>query len=369
MSLALAVIVSATIVLVSPFMGQLQSFLRRSLTTRSYVLVFGVGVRVAVGLAIAIAVTRIRDRRAARFGLLMIALTIGGGYMWIVATPYPEVNAVERVHFVEYGLIAFLFYRAWRPAGDLSILILPLLAGFMVGTFDEWLQWFIPVRVGEAHDVFLNLVSLVCGVLFAVALQPPENFMARLGPAGSKRVSIGAVTAWLVFATFVSQVHLGYDINADGIGRFHSHYTAERLEELARDREERWRVNPPTTLRRLSQEDQYLDEGLWHVRRRNVTEVEEAWRENLILERYFAPVLDTSTYAAPGGNRWPAEQRADLASRAGDSTIPFVSAAEPYPIVSWPRVVYWPVVIAIAVLLAVLPVAAAKRTPRTDPLR
>ena len=105
------------------------------------------------------------------------------------ATPWPEVNAVERVHFVEYGLIAFLFYRASLPrrsvgeggrSADLSIMILPLLAGFMVGTLDEWLQWFIPYRVGEAHDVFLNLAALVCGLMFAVALLPPVKFRARL---------------------------------------------------------------------------------------------------------------------------------------------------------------------------------------------
>ncbi|HEX8027773.1 MAG TPA: VanZ family protein [Vicinamibacterales bacterium] len=369
MSLLIAIITSAAVVLVSPFMGQLQSFLRRSLTTQSYVLVFGVGLMIAVALALGIAVTRIRDRRGARFGLLTIALALGAAYMWAVATPYAEVNAVERVHFVEYGLIAFLFYRAWRHAGDLSSVILPLLAGVMVGTFDEWVQWFIPVRVGEAHDVFLNVVSLVCGVLFAVALQPPATFIARLHPAGGRKVAIGAVSAWLVFATFVSEVHLGHEIDVEGIGRFRSHYRAERLEALSRDRSARWKVNPPTTLRRLSQEDQYLDEGVWHVRRRNVTEPSEAWRENLILERYFAPVLDTSTYAAPGGSRWPADQRADLATRAGAASAPFVSAAEPYPIVPWPRAVYWPVVIAIAVLLAVFSLAAARRDLRTDRLR
>ena len=47
------------------------------------------------------------------------------------------------------------------------------------------------------------------------------------------------------------------------------------------------------------------------------TEPAEAWRENLILERYFAPVLDTPTYASPQANRWPPEQRADLERRAG----------------------------------------------------
>src|SRR5688572_22203549 len=167
MPLVLASIVSAAVVLGSPFMGQLQSFLRRSLSTENYVRFFGVGVVAALGLAVVLALARIRERRAQRFGLMLIALLFGGTYMWWTATPYAEVNAVERVHFIEYGLIAFLFYRAGLPrrsvreggrsAGDPSIVILPLLAAFTVGTFDEWLQWFIPFRVGEAHDVFLNL--------------------------------------------------------------------------------------------------------------------------------------------------------------------------------------------------------------------
>ena len=379
MSLVVAVAVSTAIVLISPFMGQLQSFLRRSLSTQNYVLLFGVGVLAAVGLAIGMAVTRIRDRRGERFALLAIALLLGGGYMWATGTPYAEVNAVERVHFLEYGIIAFLFYRAGlprrslggggKPAGDLSILILPLLAGFMVGTLDEWLQWFIPVRVGEAHDVFLNLASLVCGVLFAVALQPPASFTPRLTAASLKRVGLAAAIVWLVFATFVSQVHLGHLIDVEGIGRFHSHYTADQLGALSRDRADRWRSDPPKTLRRLSREDQYLDEGLWHVRRRNVVEVEEAWRENVILERFFAPVLDTPTYASPSGNRWPAEQRAEVATRIGAAPMPFVSAAEPYPIVAWTKAIYWPVVIAIALLLAAVPIAIGSRAPRTDPLR
>jgi len=66
MQLVLASIASGTIVLASPFMGQLQSFLRRSLSTENYVLLFGVGVIVAVGLAILLALLRIRERRTAR---------------------------------------------------------------------------------------------------------------------------------------------------------------------------------------------------------------------------------------------------------------------------------------------------------------
>jgi hypothetical protein len=370
MQLIIAMLASAAIVLSSPFMGQLQSFLRRSLSTRNYVLLFGVGVLAAVGGAILIAFVRIRDGRARRFALLVLALAIGGVYMWVNATPYAEVNAVERVHFVEYGLIGFLFYQSCRPrrslresgpGGDPSILILPLLAGVMVGTLDEWTQWFIPVRVGEAHDVFLNLASLVCGVLFAVALQPPASFTWRMPPQSVRRVAIVGTLAWLVFATFVSQVHLGYTIAEGSIGRFHSHYSAPQLAALQGDRLARWKIDPPTRLRRLSREDQYLDEGLWHVRRRNLIDPVEAWRENLILERYFTPVLDVPTYASPQGNRWPSAQRAELATRVATTPIEFMSAAEPYPIVTWPKPLFWAVVVSIALLIGGTPLFVRRR--------
>lgn len=367
-------LVSAAIVLVSPFMGQLQSFLRRSLTTRQYVMLFGVSVLVAVAGALLYAATRIRDRQAARYGTMAAALGIGGGYLWAIGTPWPEVNAVERVHFVEYGLVALLFYQARLRQGsggsgashDLSLFLEPLLLGFMVGTLDEFLQWFIPVRVGEAHDVFLNLVSLGCGLMFAAALQPPERFSMTLRPETRRQAGIVVAVVWLVFASFVDQVHLGYTVSIDGGVSFRSHYTAAQLDELQRDRAERWRTNPPTILRRLSQEDQYMDEGLWHVRARNTAEGQGAWRENLILERFFAPVLDTATYASPTGNRWPPEQRTNIVKVVDPNAPVYVSAAEPYPIVTWSHTVYWSVVAAVA--LACLATSMfAKRQRNVEP--
>ena len=85
MAFVIACVASALIVLGSPFMGQLQSFLRRSLSTRNYVLLFGVGVLAAVGVAILIAFVRIRERRLQRFALLLVALVFGGAYMWWTA--------------------------------------------------------------------------------------------------------------------------------------------------------------------------------------------------------------------------------------------------------------------------------------------
>lgn len=354
MNFIIASAVSAAIVLVSPFMGQLQSFLRRSLSTRHYVLLFGVGVFVAIGVAIAYAFLHIRQRRRERLALLAMTVVFGGGYMWLTGTPYPEVNAVERVHFVEYGLIAFLWYRVWRVA-DPALVVLPLLVSFMVGTLDEWLQWFIPVRVGEAHDVFLNLAAIVCGLAFALALSAPPSFSWTLPVRSRRRIGLTAAMAWLVFAAFVSQVHLGHEVIVDGIGRFRSHYTGQQLLGLQKDRANAWDADPPVHLRRLSREDQYLDEGMWHIRRRNAAEPVEAWHENLILERFFAPVLDRPTYASPSPGRWPIEQRRNVEAALPQAAEPFRSTAEPYPIVVWPPARFWLVVSIVALGVVATP--------------
>ena len=77
-----------------------------------------------------------------------------------------------------------------------------------------------------------------------------------------------------------------------------------------------------------------------------------AWSENLILEKYYAPVLDTPSYISRTGHRWPAEQRADAEQRLGSAR----SAAGSYEsradvaegrhfIRTWSPAVFWVVVL------------------------
>jgi hypothetical protein len=74
------------------------------------------------------------------------ALAVGSGYAVYSRTGDASVDAVERFHFVEYGLITLLYYRVWRgeQSSDASLLILPVLAALLVGICEEGLQWFIP---------------------------------------------------------------------------------------------------------------------------------------------------------------------------------------------------------------------------------
>jgi VanZ family protein len=360
MRLALASAVSVAVVLAAPFMGQLNAWLRRTAPDQYLVIVIS-AVSVLMVLGIIAAVRHIREQRALRYGAIAAALGCAAAYSLATATGSRDVDWVERVHLVEYGTIAFLFYRAWRGAGDVSSFILPVLAGLFVGLAEEWLQWFIPVRVGELHDVLLNLVAVSCGLVFSVAADPPDSFSWRLSPVSRRRLAVMGSLVILGFAFFIDQVHRGHVIERADIGVFRSHYTVDQLTALARDRSARWQAEPPLTFRRLSREDQYMDEGLWHVRRRNLVDEPEAWAENRILEEFYAPVLDTPSYTSKTGHRWAPEQRANAEAAATANPAPFVSAAQPYPIYAIPRWLLWS---AAGIIVAAL-VSWPQRTQRT----
>lgn len=367
--LALAIAVSATVVLSAPFLGQLRAYLRAAFPGQ-FVTIVGAAVAAGVVGALALALARIGHARARRYAVIGAAVAAAIAYSFATRSGVPEVDVVERVHFVEYGAIAFLFYAAFRPIGGAAAFVVPAVAALTVGTLDEWLQWFVPNRVGEARDVFLNLVAIGCGVAFGAALDPPHGSPFRWEP-GSRRVAsvVGAVFV-LVFAGFVGAVHLGHVVSEADLA-FTSHYESDALRDLARDRVERWQVDPPTALRRLSREDQYLDEGLWHVRERNrAWQAEEygiAFLENEILERYFAPVIDTKSYAAPELSRWAEAQKADARQRAGAAPSGgFISAAQPYPIVTvWGgrRWLFWSLVLTVTVALLAVGAVAERAGP------
>ena len=180
--LLLAIVVSAGVVMSAPFIRDIRDFIKTNFPGQ-YVKFVAAAIALVIGGAVVIAVIRIRNRRAARYGAIAAALLLGTAYSVWNAQGLVEVDTVERFHFVEYGLIALLFYRAFRPAQDLSIILLPIVAGLIVGTFEEWLQWFIPGRVGDMRDVFLNGAAILCGLLFSLGVDPPDRFSIAMSPA------------------------------------------------------------------------------------------------------------------------------------------------------------------------------------------
>jgi VanZ family protein len=352
--LTLAVAASIAVILSSPFIRDIRDWIRATLPGQ-YATVVTTAVALSVGGALLVALVRIRDRRVLRYGAIVAAMALGTAYALWNAQGIPEVDAVERVHFVEYGLITLLFYRVWRPRGDASMFVLPMLAGIAVGTLEEWLQWFIPGRVGDMRDVFLNVAAIVCGLLFSVGVDPPDAGAFELRPGSLRRIGVIAGAVTLLFASFVYSVHLGVETSDAEAGMFRSRYDASTLLTIGRDRLAFWKDHPPIERpHSRSREDQYMSEGLLHVQERNrrweAGDIRAAWSENLILEKYYAPVLDTPSYISRTGHRWPPGQRADAEQRLG-AAIPDGSyesradAAEGRHFIrTWPAVWFWIVV-------------------------
>ena len=364
-----AVAVSTVLVLSAPFIGFVRSWIRATFPGQ-FVRIVGGATAVLALAAIVAALRRIRENRVRRYAALGAAIGCAVWYSVADATGNSDVDVVQRFHFIEYGIITFLFYRAWRPLADPAVLVLPALAGLLVGTADEWLQWFIPNRVGEIADILLNGIAIGCGLLFSVGVDPPLRFQRGLHSGSLSRIGRLAAITILALALFFHIVHLGYDIHDDEAGVFKSRYSQRGLLAMADAKREAWRVQPlPLVLQRVSREDQYMTEGVTHVQRRNellaANDASHAWLENRILEKYYAPVLDTPSYVSRTGHRWSPEQRASIQSTiVADAT--YQSTANPYPIYAWPRRPFWLVAIVSAAILWI-GTSAIDRTRPAEP--
>ena len=351
-----ALIVSAAIVLGSPYIGQLRGAVQAALPGQ-YRAIVAVIVALGVAAALAAAIVRIRERRALRYALVGCALVIAVAYAIAIRTGNVDQDLVEQFHFVQYGLVTFLFYRAWRWMSDGTAVLLPICAGAMVGVADETFQWFVPSRVGELHDVLINLVASVSGVLFSAGLEPPASFAVAADRARRTRLAGAAAATVLAVAAFVDAVHLGHEIGDAGTV-FRSRYSPEDLRLAAADRAVRWPLDPPVTEPGIAREDHYLSEGQWHVQRRNEAAEDgdgwTAWHENRILETYYAPVLSL-------GYAWTAERRGTAA--AGTAT--YVSDAQPYPMFVIHRWLFRTLALTAAGAILLLGIV---RTPRMTPV-
>ena len=312
-----AFVASAVVIVSAAYVSDLSRAIQSTFPGQ-YRAVVGGFVIIAIATAVAAVARRIREHRALRYGLLALAIGAGAGYFAAFRTGNADVDVVEAFHFVEYGALALLFYRAWRHDDDARCIAFPLFAGLAVGTLDESLQWFLASRVGEVHDVMLDLAAVACGVLVALALDPPASSALTPGRAVALHVAAVAAAVLVLLAAFVSMVHVGYEIEDAEIGVFRSRYSAASLQHMAGERARTWSRGLPATRGRFAREDHYLTEALWHVRERNdavdLGDTVTAWRENRILEKFYAPLLDLPAVNAE--YRWPSEQRTLTADAA-----------------------------------------------------
>jgi VanZ family protein len=85
------------------------------------------------------------------------------------AERWDEIHHIIRKtgHFVGYGTLSLLFYRAWRLTAAIlhrrtfriENVIYALACTLIVAASDEWHQTFIPGRTGRVQDVFLDMAG------------------------------------------------------------------------------------------------------------------------------------------------------------------------------------------------------------------
>ncbi|MBF0627255.1 MAG: VanZ family protein [Magnetococcales bacterium] len=83
-------------------------------------------------------------------------------------------NPVERVHLLEYGILAFLVFHAMgQPRGTRLVwtYLLVVVAGFS----DETIQWILPNRFFDLRDVGMNGIGSACGLWLSVLIRPAES--------------------------------------------------------------------------------------------------------------------------------------------------------------------------------------------------
>jgi hypothetical protein len=109
----LALGVSLALIAAGPAVGQLRAAVERAFP-RQYTTILAVAAGIGIAVGVLWGLGRIRERRLLRYALIGAALAIGIAYSLVTLTGDPSVDAVERFHFLEYGLVTLLSMTGHR---------------------------------------------------------------------------------------------------------------------------------------------------------------------------------------------------------------------------------------------------------------
>lgn len=290
----------------------------------------------------------LRRQWSARPSQIAILCSIGALFSWL--TWSLRANPEEAFHFVQYGVLSVLLFRAFaHRLRNPSIYLVATLAGAAFGILDELIQWVVPRRYFDYRDIWINVQAVGLVQIAIAAGIRPAFVRGRPSPAGLQLACRFAAVNLLFLLFCVSNTprlheayaryipaardldHLtaeyGFRIKDPQIGVFFSRLPPEELrrrdrlegaaaaEVLNRTRSDALYVqflkdtpahrHPLVVEARihLFRRDRHAGQALW---REDPDEAayyaHVAWRENQILESYFPHTLRQSAFA------WPEER-------------------------------------------------------------
>jgi len=341
---------------------------------------------------------RLRIRRPARYLWLAVC---AAAYVYVTLKYWS--GAVEAAHYLEYGVLGLLLFKAWRFSipGE-GVYPAALLTGILVGIADEIIQWIVPGRYFDFPDIWINTLGVgIVLVALRQGIRPPLA-SKRADARSVRRVSIlfavnlvllglclsntpertAAMAARFTFLAPLEKEEPMHEFilrhRDPDIGVFYSRLTAEWLKKTdligARTNGQilrGWRERGYGEF--LAQYNAvwtpFLYEMRIHIFRRDRYDAagaaaedggsrDNAWfiaaKENVILERYFGRTLAESGYS------WPAEKRRSMAA-AVDLSLPYESPVSKGILPGLNEGLLWASIIGILALLASINLAMVRQ--------
>lgn len=195
----LAVVAWTTaIYLTIPVARVIQGWVDRHLGRTAFlVMVFSA---VAVGFIAALRALRHQARQLPWSSLACLGAVAG---LFCAGTWHLRANPEEAMHFVQYGVLSLLLYRAFRTRhADAGVYVAAFLLGALIGVVDETMQWLTPRRFFDFRDMGINVAAVaLVQVALAFGLRP-----AGVDPrprAATLRLALRWATTLALFLTGV----------------------------------------------------------------------------------------------------------------------------------------------------------------------
>ena len=307
---------------------------------------FGYFVISAVVAALGLSILRIKRFLALKLSVVNYLWLTGIAGVYIYYTIKLWEQPIEATHFLQYGVLSYFAFNALRHhVSDNTIYLSSLMIVLLIGTLDEVIQWMVPERYWDIRDVWFNFLS---GLLLQLAIfkgTRPGGITSGIDPFSFRILSILVVLSAVLLGlcasntpariayyssrisslSFLASNHAmmseyGFQHRDPDVATFYSRYRKQRL--LAIDNQKNRNYSEILNSWGTKEYEEFLSkfnpisnaflhEMRVHLFRRDThlsrAQAEKrpvkrkayftiAYKENLILEKYFGKTLGRTVY-------------------------------------------------------------------------